>query len=79
MASIQIINPQEGEGCHKIRSIKITGVFLLLSGWTIVLTAVAVLRPGAAQGAFATAGAVVEVIGLGMLFRAHRVAREEER
>jgi len=41
-----------------------------------VLASVAVLRSGAAQGAFAVAGAMVEVVGLALMFRAHRIAPE---
>lgn len=43
-----------------------------------MLAAVAMLRPGAAQGAFAVAGAMVEAAGLTLLFRAHRIAPEDE-
>jgi hypothetical protein len=53
-------------------------VFLLISGWAIVLAAIVMLRPGAAQGAFAVAGAAVEVVGLGLLLQCHRIAREDE-
>ena len=48
-----------------------------MSGWGIVLASLAMLRPGAAQGAFAVAGAMVEVVGLVLMFRAHRIARED--
>ena len=59
--------------------IKLTGVFLLLSGWIIVLGAVALLAPGAAQGGFALAGAAVEAAGLALLFRSHIVVRGNHR
>jgi hypothetical protein len=78
MAGIQIINRPGRTQCNRIQTIKITGVFLLVSGWSIVLAAVAMLRPGAAQGAFAVAGAVVEALGLALLLRAHRIAPEDE-
>jgi len=59
---------------HKIRIIKLTGVFLLISGWIIVLAALAVLPPGAAESGFALAGGAVEAVGAALLFRAHASA-----
>jgi hypothetical protein len=55
--------------------IKLTGIFLLISGWAIVLAALALLGRGGAQAAFAAAGAAVEAVGLALLFRAHAGAR----
>jgi hypothetical protein len=46
-------------------------VFLLLSGWAIVLAAVALLGRGGSQAGFAAAGGLVEIVGLALLFRAH--------
>jgi hypothetical protein len=43
------------------------------------MAAVALLPPGAGQAAFVLAGLGVEVIGLGFLFRAHRIPPEEQR
>jgi hypothetical protein len=51
--------------------IKVTGIFLLLSGWIIVLASLAVLPRGGAQSGFAAAGGAVEGAGLILLFRAH--------
>ena len=51
--------------------IKLTGIFLLLSGWIIVLAALAALPRGGAQSGFAAAGGGVELAGLILLFRAH--------
>jgi hypothetical protein len=42
-----------------------------------VLAALAILRTGPAQGAFALTGAVLEAVGLALLFRAHRIVRED--
>jgi len=46
-------------------------MFLLVSGWIIVLGAVALLRPGPLQSGFALGGAGIEGVGLVLLFRAH--------
>lgn len=56
-------------------AIKLTGVFLLISGWGIVLAAIALLGRGGAQVAFAASGGVVELGGLALLARAHAVER----
>lgn len=50
---------------------KVAGVFLLLAGWGIVLTAVMLLAPAAAQTSFVLAGVGVEGLGLVLLVRAH--------
>jgi len=44
---------------------------LLVSGWIIVLAAVALLTAGPLQGGFALAGVGVEITGLALLFRSH--------
>ena len=56
---------------------KIFGFLLLLSGWTIVLAALALLPPGAVRAAFSLAGMAVEVIGLVLCGRSHPLLREE--
>ncbi len=56
--------------CPTIRTIKLTGLFFLISGWVIVLAAVALLA-GGTQRAFAAAGGAVEAGGLALLCRAH--------
>jgi hypothetical protein len=49
---------------------KIAALLLILSGWFIVLAAVALLRAGSRAG-FVYAGTGVELLGLALLFRAH--------
>ena len=60
-------------------TIKLTGIFLLLSGWVIVLAALALLERGGPQSGFALAGGAVEVVGAALLFRAHRIPIGERR
>ncbi len=50
---------------------KFAGFTLLFAGWIIVLTAVALLASAGARGAFILAGMVVELLGLGLVTRAH--------
>jgi hypothetical protein len=50
---------------------------LLLSGWLIVLAAVALLPSPATRVGFVLAGLIVEAAGLALLFRAHIIARED--
>ena len=54
---------------------KIAGFLLLLAGWLLVLTAVAMLRAAGARGAFVVAGFGVELLALVLVFRAHLVRR----
>jgi len=54
-------------------------LFLLLSGWIIVLAAAVVLESRAAEPVFALAGVAVQTGGLAMLFRCHAGARKERR
>lgn len=56
---------------------KILGFLLLLSGWSIVLTAVALLTQDSPRAAFVIAGMGVEIVGMTLLIRAHRVRRGE--
>ena len=58
---------------------KFTGFLLLLAGWVIVLTALAVLANAPARTGFVCAGLGVEGLGLGLVFRAHLVIRGERR
>jgi hypothetical protein len=60
-----------------LRAMKFTGVFLLLSGWAIVLAAFGLLSQTPPAAAFALAGAGVEGFGMALLFRAHRAPRED--
>jgi hypothetical protein len=50
---------------------RVIGFLLLLGGWLIVMSAVVLLRPAAARGGFACAGAAVQLLGLGLVFRSH--------
>jgi hypothetical protein len=50
---------------------KLAGFLLLPAGWAIMLTALALLPPGSARGAFLLAGLGVEALGLGLVVRAH--------
>jgi len=59
--------------------LKTGGIFFLLSGWWIVLAAVALLRSLAGIGGFLAAGLAVEIAGLGMLVRAHMAPRARTR
>jgi hypothetical protein len=58
---------------------KIAGFLLLLSGLFLVLSALAVLRQSSPQALFVLLGMGVEVLGLGMVFRAHLPPRERRR
>jgi hypothetical protein len=57
---------------------KLPGFLLLLAGWGIVLSAVALLKPAAAQTGFVLAGIAVEALGLGMVARAHSILPEDK-
>ena len=56
---------------------KILGFLLLLSGWAIVLGAVALLAPGGPRIAFLLSGIGVEAIGLAVFIRSHPLLRGE--
>ena len=51
--------------------LKTGGFFFLLSGWAIVVSAVALLGSPSAIAAFLAAGLALELAGLGILVRAH--------
>jgi len=53
--------------------VKLLGLLLLPAGWVIVLAAVVLLRTTPERGAFVIAGTGVEILGLILLFRAHRL------
>lgn len=48
---------------------KLAGCLLLISGWLIVLAALAMLPEFAMRTAFVVAGMAVEIIGLGLIAR----------
>ena len=55
---------------------KLGGFLLLLSGWGIVVAALALLHGGAVSG-FVLAGLGVEILGLVLVLRAHLPASED--
>ena len=52
---------------------KALGFLLLLAGWIITLAAVALLRTTLERSGFVVAGMGVEILGLILLLRAHRL------
>ena len=56
---------------------RLAGFLLLLAGWGIVLSAVALLKSPPARSAFALSGVGVEVMGLALVIRSHIVPRGE--
>ena len=52
---------------------KLTGFLLLVGGWIIVLTAIALLAPSAPQVSFVLVALGVEALGLALVFRAHLI------
>jgi hypothetical protein len=52
---------------------KISGLFFLLAGWFLVLSALVLLRAAWPQAMFVVAGVGVEILGLALLFRSHRI------
>jgi hypothetical protein len=57
-------------------ALRLGGFLLLVTGWAIVLTAVAILASGGARAAFVLAGMVVEIVGLALVFQSHRTREE---
>ena len=56
---------------------RLAGFLLLLAGWGIVLSAVALLTAAPARSAFAVSGMGVEVLGLALVIRTHMTPRGE--
>lgn len=56
---------------------KTAGFLLLLTGWLLVLSAIALLVEGASRNAFVGAGFAVELLGLVLTLRAHLPHRPE--
>jgi hypothetical protein len=50
---------------------KSLGFLMLVAGWLIVLSAVVLLGFATPRTAFVLAGTAVEILGLGLLIRAH--------
>lgn len=55
---------------------KIAGFLLLLSGWTLVLSALVLLAAAAPRAAFVLAGVGVELLGLALVGRSHLIRRK---
>jgi uncharacterized membrane protein len=53
---------------------KVLSLFLLVAGWLLVVSAIAMLKPGFIP-VFAVAGMAVELLALGLLARAHAASR----
>jgi len=58
---------------------KLAGLLLLVAGWVIVLGALLLLASAAPRAAFALAGIGVQVLGLVLTARAHRIFEGEDR
>jgi hypothetical protein len=56
---------------------KTAGLLLLLSGWLLVLAALAMLNGGVARNVFVAAGLGVELLGLTLAARAHLPVRSD--
>lgn len=54
---------------------KIAGFLLSISGWLLAIVALVLLRTEASRAVFILAGMAVEVLGLGLVFRAHGLPR----
>jgi hypothetical protein len=62
---------------HSTVNMKLGGFLLLLAGWAIVVTALAILH-GHVVAAFVYAGFGVEILGLMLVFRGHLPASGDE-
>ena len=56
---------------------KLAGFLLLLTGWGIVLAALALLDTGTVRACFVLAGVAVEILGLALAIRSHILWRAE--
>lgn len=63
---------------RKADPLKPAGFLLLLTGWVLVLSALAMLKKEAPRDAFVAAGMGVELLGLFLVVRSH-VAPKPER
>ena len=52
---------------------KLAGFALLLSGWIIIVSALAMLAEQRERAFFIVAGVLVEMLGLGLALRSHRM------
>jgi hypothetical protein len=58
-------------------AMRLAGFLLLPAGWALVLTALAILRSPGSRAAFVLAGFGVEILGLVLAARAHRMLAGE--
>jgi len=58
---------------------KLIGLLLLVGGWIIVLGALALLPSGPSQASFVLVALGVELLGLGLVFRAHLIPSRERK
>ena len=65
--------------CNQLRSMRLTGLLLLVSGWAIVLAAFVMLGAAMPRAAFVAAGVAIEILGLGLVARSHVSVREARR
>ncbi len=56
---------------------RIAGFLLLVSGWALVVAALALLPPAGARVIFLLAGMGVELLGLALAFRGHLAPKED--
>ena len=56
---------------------KLAGFLLLFAGWCLVLTALTILPSASARIGFVLAGVGVEILGLILAARTHRMLPEE--
>jgi hypothetical protein len=56
---------------------KVAGFLLLVAGWILVLTALALLAAAGPRNAFLLAGAGVELLGLVLFARSHLAPKAE--
>jgi hypothetical protein len=57
--------------------VKLAGFFLLLAGWAIVLTALALLPSALPRVVFVAAGVGVEILGFALVARSHPAHPQE--
>jgi hypothetical protein len=63
--------------CDTLECMKLAGLLLLISGWIIALTAIAILPQAGARAGFLLAGLGVEIVGLVLVFRSHTQPKED--
>jgi hypothetical protein len=64
---------------QNIPGVRLVSCLMLLSGWGLVMVALAILKSQTQQGLFVLAGFLVEIVGLVMLCLAHRFKKESKR